>query len=72
MIFRTTVFGNNEAAIKLANYHYTKKAVEDKEIVIKYIDTSLQRADCLTKEQTKPSFAKSVTKLLNANHVLRK
>ena len=79
----TVVFEDNEAAIKLANspaignkskhillkYHYTKKAVEDKEIIIQYIDTSLQRADCLTKEQTKPSFAKSVTTLLNNNRV---
>ena len=77
----TVIFEDNEAAIKLATspgigtkskhillkYHYTKKAVEDKEIIIKYIDTTLQRADCLTKEQTKPSFVNSVPILLNHN-----
>ena len=76
----TTIFEDNEAAIKLANspaignkskhillrFHYTKKAIEDGEIIIKYIETALQRADCLTKEQTKPNFAKSVIILLNS------
>lgn len=77
----TTIFEDNQAAIKLATspsignkskhillkYHYTKKAIEDNEITIKYIETSKQRADCLTKEQTKPSFSRSVITLLNVN-----
>ena len=77
----TTIFEDNEAAIKLATsptignrskhillkYHYTKKAIQDKEITIKYIETSSQRADCLTKEQTKPSFSNSVVILFNTS-----
>ena len=75
----TVIFEDNQSAINLATapsvgirskhillkYHYTKLAIENGEIVIEYIDTKSQRADCLTKEQSKPSFLNSCPNLLN-------
>jgi Reverse transcriptase (RNA-dependent DNA polymerase) len=75
----TTIFEDNQSAIKLAvapsvgsrskhillRYHYTKAAIESGEVVLEYVDTLNQRADSLTKVQTKPSFLGSVGQLLN-------
>ena len=79
----TTIYEDNQSAINLAEapsigtkskhillrFHYTKEAVLAKQVTLEYINTLLQRADSLTKAQTKPSFLSSVNTLLNISSI---
>ena len=75
LTFKTTVHEDNQGALKLANlepgrttprskfyaikYHWFRSWLKPKEIEIQYIDTSLQKADMLTKSLPTDSFERN-------------